>query len=655
MAGIAGLAAIGLDAPGAAAAPSPSTLRRGLTVTDLGPAATALYHTRGVVAADGVLYVGSRNLEPTRVFGVDLATKTAVSEIHLGYMNAIGDIAVDPTGRYVYAGGDHQGGVTTGNLYRIDVTDPEKRAEDISLTQENIQGISVAPDGVVYFAGRWTPRTAYQWDPVTRQTTKIGSMPANIARLEAVASSGTTIFCGGVVNLEGNRAQARLFAIDRVTGQTTDITPPEVLEVGSGVRDLNVIDGKLFVGVTAFAAPSPLVLIDAANPSSYEMLSFPGIETREFCRVGDSVYFRGGSYDLVTGRLAGFPVRSGGGSLSYSAWGDKLVGVGRTGQAYIIDLAARTVDEFRFVDTGVRPSPQLVMGIAAGGGYAYACSGGMLTRHDLSTGEVVNFDTPGETKSAIFYDGIVWLAQYGGGGLWGYDSRTDEPPWLVAALPVLQNRSLRIAVDTQNDLILIGVQSDQLGGGSLCVYHRDTELIDVFENPISMAERTRAVICHEGIAYLGGENTQSDSPQATVVAFDPVAGVELWRMETGQPNGIGELAVRGRHLYGISRGGGFFVIDIPSRAIVHRADVSGISPGEATLITNRDAVYGVSDTSLFRFDPATFAPTVMVDELDGGWYGWPRVGLDERGRFYTLRDRNLIQVDLGPASRRPRR
>ncbi|NJC21149.1 outer membrane protein assembly factor BamB [Arthrobacter pigmenti] len=628
---------------------SANPFRTGPVIEDLGAASTKLGLYRGVVAGD-VLYCGSRNMDPPVVFGVNLRTGQAVSESPLGYMNAVMAMATDPTGRYVYAGGDHNKVETTGNLYRIDVTDPEKKAQDIARRpEENLQSVTVAPDGMVFFAGRWNPTTAYQWDPATGETTLLGSMPSNLDRIAAVAATDTTVFAGGVMTLTGGGTQARLFAIDRATGGTTDITPAEVLEAGSGVRDIAVIDGSLFVGVTAFTAPTPLVVMDASNPTSYTVVSVAAKEVREFCKVGDKIYFRGAglmAYDPQTRKAATLRVPGANlaGMVSVQEWDGKIVVVSTLLHAVVIDPVTLEAREINFLEAGVRPGPQMILGIAAGGGYAYACANAQVTQHNLATGEKIDFPMQGEAKSATFHNGVVWFAQYNGGGLWAHDPRTSTPPSLVAPFPDLQNRLLRVAADPVNNLILVGVQSDRLGGGSLCVYHPDTGSVDVYENPIAKEQLTRAITSHEGIAYLGGENLTSQGSQATVVAFDPVAGRELWRLETGQSRGIGELTVRGRHLYGISHGGGLFIIDLESTSVVHSADISFHSPDQATLVTNQGVVYGVSSKGVFRIHPTNFAPSTLVPGLDGGWYGWPRVGTDEEGRLYTLRERNLIRI-----------
>ncbi len=60
-------------------------------------------------------------------------------------------------------------------------------------------------------------------------------------------------------------------------------------------------------------------------------------------------------------------------------------------------------------------------------------------------------------------------------------------------------------------------------------------------------------------------------------------------------------------------------------------------------------VYGVSDTTVFRIDPATFAVSVVVAGINGGWYSGPHITADEQGALYTLRGPNLVRIDDGAA------
>ncbi len=137
----------------------------------------------------------------------------------------------------------------------------------------------------------------------------------------------------------------------------------------------------------------------------------------------------------------------------------------------------------------------------------------------------------------------------------------------------------------------------------------------------------------------------------TVVAFDPAAGRELWRLDAGSGAGLAALAVQGRNLYGLTRKGGLFVLDIPTRKVVHRADISSLSYGFGALVANRGVIYGVSDTNVFRFDPKSFEVSTVLADTDGGWYSGSHITNDENGYLYTMRGRNLVRIDDHPGSR----
>ncbi|MFD0427902.1 hypothetical protein ACFQ60_05765 [Streptomyces zhihengii] len=66
------------------------------------------------------------------------------------------------------------------------------------------------------------------------------------------------------------------------------------------------------------------------------------------------------------------------------------------------------------------------------------------------------------------------------------------------------------------------------------------------------------------------------------------------------------------------------------------------------MVTSRNVVYGVSDTTLFRFHPETFAVSTVVAAIDGAWYSGPHVNADRDGRLYTMRGHRLVRVDDRP-------
>lgn len=288
------------------------------------------------------------------------------------------------------------------------------------------------------------------------------------------------------------------------------------------------------------------------------------------------------------------------------------------------------------------------MGLAVGNGHVYVGGTGTIARHSLRSGEVVNLRAPGEAKDMVVHGGALYTGQYNSEGIWRHDPRHDLRMHQVADFPHEQNRPLDVALDRKNGLVLVGVQSDTEGGGSLWTYHPRTGRSRCFVDPVDAMQCVRGVASQDGVAYLGGDNTLATGPRSTVVAFDPVRGEELWRIDPRQTAGTAALAVRGRHLYGLSRKGGLFVIDLRRRTLVHRADIREVCNGFAALVTNRDVVYGVSDTTVFRFDPRTFAVSTVVPAVDGSWYSGSHLTNDEAGHLYTMRGRNLIRITDRP-------
>ena len=297
-------------------------------------------------------------------------------------------------------------------------------------------------------------------------------------------------------------------------------------------------------------------------------------------------------------------------------------------------------------DAGAPADPQSVMGIAAGGGFAYVGGNGTIARHALgATRGTTLLRAPGEAKDAEVLNGVLFTGQYNSQGVWRYDPTDGQAPHQVADYPSDQNRPLDTCWDAVNGLLLVAVQRDTEGGGALWTYDPETGEKAQFGNPIDDVQLLRAVATRDGIAYVGGDNAQKTGPRGTIVALNPLTGEELWRLETGQVYGIGSLAVRGHHLYGMALKGGFFVIDLETRKVIHTADLRAVCPQWSSMVFNRGRIYVASDTTLMRFDHKTFAMSVVVPALNGGWYSGCHVNSDEDGVLYTMRGTNLVAVD----------
>ncbi|MFF9082349.1 hypothetical protein ACF1BR_22005 [Streptomyces rubiginosohelvolus] len=650
--GLAGLAAAAGLAPNpAAAAPAPRPPR----IVDLGPAVSQFSLMSAVLTGDTV-HIGSRNIEPVQIISVHLPTRKVVARTELTNGHSIQALAADDSGRYLYAGILQKASGDRPNLFRWDLRTPDEPAEPLgSIGDRDVRALTVAPDGVVYAVGGSSGAPAlWEYDPTTGGVSNVGTPDPKATLARAVAATRTHAFFGAgtTFNGGGDTSRAALYAYDRSAGTFTSIAPPEMLRDPS-IRDLAVLGDRLAVSTAGSTEDAKVALMDLKDLSSYRIATSIGKVAKSFTMIGDTVH-----YANESGLLAYLPSTNTVTPVAYDGprlgeiWGvdsraGKAVVTSAFGFVAEIDPARRTAAVIDLGSAGAPMAPQTVMGIAAGGGHVYVGGNATIARHTPGRDTVVKLRAPGEAKDAVVVDGILYTGQYNSEGIWRHDPRTGRTGQ-VAAFPSEQNRPLDVTFDEDTGLVLVGVQSDTEGGGALWTYHPRTGRHRSYANPVDDLSCVRGVASRGGVAFLGGDNTAPTGPRSTVVAFDPVAGRELWRIDPWQTAGTAALAVRGRHLYGLSRKGGLFVIDIPRRELIHRADVTSVSNGFAALVTNRGVVYGVSDTTVFRFHPRTFAVSVVVPDIDGGWYSGAHITNDEHGRLYTMRGRNLVRITDRP-------
>ncbi|MDI2033722.1 PQQ-binding-like beta-propeller repeat protein [Paenarthrobacter nitroguajacolicus] len=652
LAAVLGLAAGQPASATAQADPKPN----GTNVLDLGPAVVQFSLMSGLLVGD-TLYIGSRNLDPVRIIAFHVPSGKVTGQTELSNGHSIQTLAADASGRYLYAGVLQKDVGTKPNLFRWDLSAPGTAAKALGyIGDRDVRDISVAPNGRVYAVGGGSPTAPALWeyDPATEKIVSLGIPDSGATLARAVAATDATIFFGAGSTLNGGSGASRacLFAYDHAAKSFKNVTPAEML-VDPSIRDLGIVGDKLLVSSAGSVQNSKVAALSVATPASYSLVTSEGKTAKNFAAMGDKVYFAN-----ETGVLAYSPTANTVSAMPYQGpslgeiWGvdardGKLLvtsGYGFVAEIDAVSGATRTTD---LGEAGAPSDPQAVMGIAAGAGYVYVGGNGVISRRSLSTGEVTNLTAPGEAKDAVVVNGALYTGQYSGQGIWSYDPRSGKPIAQVADFPKEQNRPLDVCWDDANKLVLVAAQADTEGGGSLWTYDPQNCKKGFFVNPIDKVQLLRAVATRDGVAYLGGGNPGLDG-LGTVVAFDPVAGKELWRLDAGAGAGISALAVQGRYLYGVTRKGGLFVLDLPKRAVVHRSDISSVSYGFAALVTNRGVVYGASNTHVFRFDPKTFAVATVVADIDGGWYSGAHINNDEDGNLYTMRGRNLVRIDDHP-------
>ena len=658
--GAAGLAAaLGLAATGPAAAAEPSASPDGRSTTeivDLGPAVVQFSLMSSLLVGDTV-YIGSRNLDPVRIVAFHVPTGKVIGQTELATGYSIQTLAADSTGRYLYAGVLQKSTGPQPNLYRWDLTALSTQATPIGrMGDRDVRDLSVAPDGCLYAVGGGsaTPPALWEYNPATGQVSNLGIPDPGVTLARAVAATDTTVFfgAGSTLNGGGSAGRACLHAYNRAAQSFTLVTPSE-MGADPSIRDLAIFGDKLLVSSAASTEESKVAVMRLDNPSSYSVATSVGKTAKNFASIGDQVYFANESglcvYSVASNSISQLQLH--GPSLG-EIWGvdarnNKILATSGYGFVAEIDPGTGSMAVTDLGQAGASATAQTAMGLAAGAGFVYAGGNGVIARHSLKSSEVVNLNAPGEAKDAVIVDGVLFTGQYSSQGIWKYDPRSGQPISQAAGFPSAQNRPLDVCWDEVNKLVLVAAQADTEGGGSFWTYDPGTEKKQCFINPIDNRQLLRAVATCEGIAYLGGGLPSTDG-QGTIVAFDPVAGKELWRIEPQMGAGISALAIQGRNLYGLTRKGGIFVIDLPRREVVHRADISSVSVGFGALVTNRGAVYGVSDTTVFRFDPKTFEAATVVPEINGAWYSGSHITNDEDGYLYTLRDRNLVQINDHP-------
>jgi len=617
-------------------------------VLDLGPAVVQFSLMSGVRVGD-VLHIGSRNLTPARVIGFDIPTRTVVSRIDLPSGYSIQALAADPDGNWLYIGMLRRDDDTGTNLYRWHLRNPKQAVQALPATGDrDVRALTVSPDGVVFVAGggqTQNPPSLWAYDPASAQTTSWGIPDPGATIAQAVAATGTHVYfaTGSVLAGGGNASHGRLWAYDRSIRAAVDILPAEFASCDS-VSALGLV-GDLLAVAPHGLGKTALLRID--DPSSYTVIPKTGAQ---YVRKDDTIYFvkvpNVWAWNLTTRKLVQMETDNLGTLWALDVYGDTLVGPSANGFVAQIDIAARTAQTFDLAAAGAPAGPQLGMGIAAGGGVVYSGGTSTLAAHTLATGAVSNIILDGEAKDAVIVDGVVYTAQYNSLGMWAYDPSSGQPPRQVVALPAGQNRPLDITWDAVNGLVLMGVQSDTKGGGCFATYEPSTGRAVSRVNPIDAQQMVRAVATADGVAYLGGDNIYPTGPRSTVVAVDPRTGTELWRLDPQQPAGIAALVAANGRLFGTTRnGGGIFVADIASRQLVTVIDGSSVLTDFGALVSARGFVYGVSDSTVFRIDPATLELTTVVAGIDGGWYSGPHIAADEDGYLYTLKGTNLVRID----------
>ncbi|MDS2174061.1 PQQ-binding-like beta-propeller repeat protein [Nesterenkonia sp. CL21] len=646
--------ALGVSSGGSAAAEPADTV----SVENLGTGSEAFPVTASGLI-DDTMFVVSRHmsLRPGVVAGFDPddGSLTHQEEVVVEGEPSHGTWGATVSGEELYIGMSFDG-PRRSSIMRLDPVTGALDEVGSTAPARVIWDMATAPDGTIYaVTSRQNNAGLWEHDPDDGSTEFLGHFQDDVRQdARSVAATQDTVFIG-----LGN-ASADLIAYDRHSEDSTSILPSE-LDEATYIYALEASEDVLAAGTRG---PATLTVMDPEDPEDYEVHEVPTGTVQALEIVEDTVYFTSGStvwrqrigedapeqiaeLDLPGGQTRGLYHRDG-----------ILHGVGNLGHLWsvevddgsweVLDLAPAQAtlsggaDRSGVHRTRIRqgePAQSLVATPEA------VFTGGHFTLgvRDLVTGEADQVSLPGEPKGAVAVGDRLYLAMYSSGELLRYDVDTQEQE-VVAQAPEGHNRPRALAHDEDTGRLVMAVQADSGGGGSVLLHDPadgGTQILEPFQG-----RSASAVAADGGLAYVAGSTgMQDDEAPAEVIALDLRTGEVLWRTTPVPDSGvITGLAVDGDRLHGLTADGQTFVMDTGTQRVAARSE----APGPGDLLLHRGDVYGASDDQLYRVDSETAETEVLLDDLEGEWFTWPGLASDGSS-LYVMSGNDVLKVGGGPA------
>lgn len=621
-----------------------------VTLTDLGPGVQT-FTMMSSVLSDETLYMSTRNVEPMKVVGYHVPSRSVTSVTDV-FGESTQAMAVDPQGRYLYGCvrinfGDNVTPVS--RLFRIDLTAAGRPMEPLDEITGLIPfAMSVAPDGIVYFAGRQTAPRLYAFDPAIGAVTEVVTPDATAQYGRSVLATADAVYFGlRGTNPSTGAAAARLYRVERSTGAATSILPPELART-SEIRDMLLHDGSLVIVNGSIGA-----VLDASDTARYTVLRSPVNLGKLPVSLNGRYYFAGSrgvaEYDPASGA---FRSVSPDGADYGGIWGlfpveDRLLVVSAYGVVVELDPMTLASESTDLVPLGAPVGTQLAMSVATAAGTVYVGGTNAIGRHDLQTGTVGTINASGEAKDIVAFPDRVYTGQYSGWGVMGYTPGGPDSLTLLAALPAAQNRPHDLLWDDDRRRLYVGSGSDANVFGALSIYDPAAGALEFsIEDPFGDGKQQVRCLARRGdVLFLGGESSSGSQ----VMAWSLTTRAELWRVSIDPaPRAVCGLAVHGCTLFALGHSGSLTVIDLRagSGTVVRTRLYPALIPDWGSLTVRSGAVYGVSKAAFFRLDAVSHEPLVLAQDLGAEWYGVPRVAVAEDGAFYGIRGRNLTRIDV---------
>ncbi len=629
--------------------------------TTLGPAACNFSGHHNLVVGD-TYYIGSRDLDPARLVAFHLPSRRVTAQRDFpGYRHVS---ALVEHGDTLYAAVQRDRKHSTLFGWHLPTGRTEPVAEIGGIT---VWALKVGDDRRMYLVGQEDTLSLNAIDLDTGTVTVVATPDADAAQPPTTVITEDRIFfgTGGVVGDErsGTTRTAELFEIDRATGATRSILPPE-LAGDLSLVGLAVVGDRMFVGTKAVDGPAAFAVLSMddysvrsidrpAGPTGFWAIIEVG---EDLCCFSGSAIYR---YRAATGEIAKVADLGGAlagglqhhdGTMLAMAWPMPWPAGPPGTTLHLYDLATGQLERVEIPELGRPVDAQPVQSLTAAGDRVYAAAA-HLDVHDVRAGTVTkSLELPRSVKAMAVAEGgaaagTLFAGLYDAGELWAYDP-VGGHCHRVGAFPPDCARAWDMAWDAGTDLVLtVSAPDGPRGGGALTVYAPATGKLDGHLDPVGPAAVPVVLAAGAGLVFVAGARGPDDGPLA---CWDPVDGRRVWLADPGL-GGQGALAHRDGLLYGITGRGLLYAFDVDRREVVGRRALDRrLWSGRGRLAWSAGCLYAGSGRAVLQVDPSDLEVTVLADELDGKWVGGrPGLGVDGDGNLYTLRGTALLRISGG--------
>lgn len=605
-----------LPSPGASGRPR----TRGGQITDLGE---PVLKTQALSSAIGTgpdgepqayLLLEGNPTTPAEFAVVDLRTRATVLDQRIPRgASSSRAMGVSPVDGAVYFGTSD-----TGDLYRYrpGTTTVEHLGE--APDNEQVWDLTVGTDGTVWF-GTYPGGRLFSLDPGTGAVRDFGQAVAGETYVNAIAQAGNDLYVGTEPN-------AKLTRMDLATGAFTEVAMPPG-HAASNIDKLDVRRGLLFVTSNGTAYVRDL----STDAWTAEI---DGVGSRGVSPVdpdtGDTVYYWTSPgtvvrYDLdtLTSTTTQWAPHSAPESWAFVDLADPGA-PGRSlaftsynhGRIYAYDYADRAT---YYLEPRITGAADQLMTLGTGpDGAVYA--GAYLTppgmaRWDPDAGAFTLLEGSGQVEGYGTYAGDLVFGRYPQGALYRYDLDQPWAPGTNPGPPVTigneQNRPQSFA-RFGDEMAVSSVPITGRHGGAVSLWNPDTGALAVYRNvvpdqtPVSLLHHGR--LLYGGTSINGGYGIDPVTTEGHLFAWDPAAHRTVFRL-----------------------------VPVPGAA-----NVSGLVADE------RGLIWGLGDSTLFAFDPASCRVVRQVrlfPEPDDSRFGHDRVLVLEHGELYGVTGNRFFAFD----------